>query len=593
MNQHSIEIKGKDILVDGAPVQLRSGAMHYFRIHPAYWKDRLLKLKQCGLNTVETYMAWNFHEAQEGVFDFTGWRDIEAFLKLVQELGLMAIVRPGPFICSEWDFGGIPAWLLGKPNMRIRCMNDEWIRAVERYFGEVLPRLEKLQWTQGGPIVMMQVENEYGSVGNDLNYVRHLYTIFRNGRIDVPLFISDSASHVNFADTNTIPETLLTANCRNHPEHQLNIIQKYRPGAPEIIMELWSGVSHKWTQQGWLTHDVADVERDVETLMKRNASFNFYMFHGGTSFGFFPGAVNEPKAFLPYLNSYDVDAPLDEAGNPTPKYFAIQKTIKKFCPEAFTETPETRKAVAYGRIDFTESAPLFENLHNLGKTVDSVHPEPMEAYGQAHGFILYSYDLRSVTQTNCRIDLENLADRAQIFIDKTCNGTIWRTDSPTSIAVPTGKLDILVENMGRTNTGMGRQSRFEKGITGVLHDGGRRLYNWKVTPLPLDDLSKLQYGPLTPDAPQPMFHRGYFNVDTPEDTWLQIPTGEKGIVWLNGFNLGKYWKVGPQFALYVPAPLLKKGTNELVILELHGLRNQPHANSIDFPDRAPKIPLLL
>lgn len=589
---NTIEIQEKVIRINGKPTQIRSGAMHYFRIHPDYWRDRLIKLKQCGLNTVETYLAWNFHEDREGKFDFSGWRDFSAYIRLAQELGLMVMVRPGPYICSEWDFGGIPAWLLNKPGIRIRCMNPQWIESVDRYFAAVLPQLHALQWTNGGPVIMMQVENEYGCVANDREYIRHLYQLFRDGGITVPLFVSDwSAPPVLLSGS--IPETLLTANCRNHPGRYLDVIQNLRPGAPEIVMELWSGVSHKWTQPGWFTHDPADVGRDVEELMARNASFNIYMFHGGTSFGFFPGAVRFQGAYQPYVNSYDTDAPLDEAGNPTPKYEVIQSVIRKHCPEAFTETSQTRRATAFGKIPFVESAPLFESLDLLGEAVETVTPEPMEHFGQNFGYILYGTDLSYLPSALYSLKLENLADRAQIFVDGVSYGAIECNDSVHAIQVPNGRLEILVENMGRVNSGMGSENCFGKGITGALLEGGRRIYHWTARPLPLDDLSKLKFGKLIPDGNLPSFHRGEFEVAEPADTWIRIPFGRKGNVWLNGFNLGRYWHPGPQYALYVPAPLLKRGRNELIVLELHGMRGEAYAEAVDHPDRAPSIALPL
>ncbi len=590
--KNTIEIAGKDILINGVATQIRSGAMHYFRIHPDYWRDRLMKLKQCGLNTVETYFAWNFHEPREGEYDFSGWRDVVSFIKLAQELGLMVIARPGPFICSEWDFGGIPSWLLSKPPMRIRCMNPVWLEAVDRYFATILPMLHGLQWTQGGPIIMMQIDNEYGSVGNDVEYIRHLYQLHIDAGFDIPMFISDSISSTT-ALSGGIPETLLTGNGRRRPVNFLNTIQALRPGVPEIVMELWSGVSHKWTQSGWLTHDPEDVRVDVESLMERKASFNFYMFHGGTSFGYYPGAVSDGSKYLPYLNSYDTDAPLDEAGNPTEKYFIIQSVIKKHCPEAFTEEPKLIPARDFGRVNLAESAPLLENLQLLGRSVDSVTAEPMEYYGQDFGFILYSTDLSYLPMRICSLKLENLADRAQVFVDGVSYGTIYRNDASQSIQVPTGKIQILVENMGRFNSGMGVHMHFWKGLTGVVMDGCRRLYHWTVTPLPFDDLSALPFGSLVSQGNMPCFHRGVFEVDEPADTWLRVPYGRKGQVWLNGFNLGRYWQEGPQYALYVPAPLLKQGRNELVILELHGLRGEPIVELIDHYDRAPSIALPL
>lgn len=594
MPSANVEISGASILVDGKPTQIRSGAMHYFRIPPAYWRDRLVKLRQCGLNTVETYLAWNLHEPRPGVFDFSGGLDVAAFLRLARELGLYAIVRPGPYICSELDFGGIPSWLLAEPHARIRCMEPTWIAAVERYFAAVLPRLRDLQRTADGPVLMMQVENEYGSAANDRSYLRHLYKLLRDGGIDIPLFVSDWSAPEVWAD-GALPETLLAANCRDHPGRYLDVIRSLRPDVPEIVMELWSGVSHKWTQPGWLRHDVDAVARDIEELMARGASFNLYMFHGGTSFGFLPGAVDDGQGFLPYVNSYDTDAPLDEAGNPTPKYAAIQAVIRRHCPSAVDEwaLPVPRPAVGYGRIALDGYAPLFASLDDLSEALASVTPEPMERFGQDYGFILYSTDLGHLPDGRLyTLRLENLADRAQVFVDGAPYGTLYRNDGEPALVIPRGRLDILVENMGRVNANTGLQARFEKGISAATVDR-HRLFHWTVRRLPLNDLSRLRFREGEPTAATgPVFWRGSFTVESIADTWLRVPFGEKGVVFLNGFNLGRYWRAGPQYALYAPAPLLREGRNELIVFEQHGLREY-FAESINHPDHAPDIVLPL
>lgn len=580
----SVCIQGKKILVDGKEMRFRSGAMHYFRIHPDDWKDRLRKLKQCGLNTVETYIAWNFHEEEEGEFNFSGWRDLERFVRLAGSMGLMVILRPGPYICSEWDFGGLPAWLLCKPGLRIRCSNPQYLDAVDRYFDVLLPRLKRLQWTQGGPVVLMQIENEYGGVGNDSAYLKHLYQRFREAGIDVPLFISDWGDSYTM-QCGSIPETMITVNCPSHPGRHLDAVREFRPDTPEFIMELWCGVSHRWNTP-YLKHNVDDVANDVEEMLTRGNSFNFYMFHGGTSYGFMPGAVCSNGHFEPYLNTYDVDAPLDEAGNPTPKYFAIQKLIKQYCPDAETGTPAPSRLREFPPVKFAESAELFAQLDALSETFDSVTPEPMEYYGQNYGFILYRTDLDFIGESGT-VSLENLADKGWIYLDGKLYGT---TDSNrnTGTVVPPGKLAVLVENQGRINTGMGKTTSWNKGLTGVLLDPRRRLYHWQVNPLPMKDLSRVEFGPYNPQPQGPCFHRAEFTIDFPADTYLRIPCGTHGQVFLNGFNLGRYRVEGPQYALFIPAGLLKKGGNELIVFEIQGLRENK-VEFIDYPDHAPAM----
>ena len=584
--QHTISIQKKTFLVDGKPTVFRSGSMHYFRIHPDSWEDRLIKLKQCGLNTVETYLPWNLHEETEGCFQFSGGLDIERYVRLAQSLGLMVILRPGPYICSEWDFGGLPAWLLNKPGLRIRCCNPPYLDAVDRYFSVLLPKLRKLQWTEGGPVVLMQIENEYGSVGNDTLYLKHLYEFFRNAGITIPLFISDWGSEA-VMECGSLPETLLTVNCPSHPGTFLDAVQKIRPETPEFIMELWSGVSHRWNVP-YLRHNAEDVARDVEEMLRRGNSFNFYMFHGGTSFGFLNGAIEVGSHFEPYLNSYDTDALLDEAGNPTAKYFIVRDLIRRYCPDAETGTPAPSALRSFPSAEFTESAELFDQLPALSRPIESTTPEPMEQFGQNFGFILYRTTLH-FPEEYAPLSLRNLADKAWIFVNGKCYGKI-DCNREESVLIPPGQVDILVENQGRINAGMGRAEHWNKGITGALISS-RRLYHWTIYPLPLKDLSSLRFTSGLPESTGPRFYRAEFTLDTPSDTYIRIPFGTHGQLFLNGFNLGRYRVHGPQFALYAPAGLLKTGKNELIAFELEGLR-EPRIDFLDHPDHTPVLEMV-
>ena len=580
-----VSVEGRNILVDGKAVRFRSGAMHYFRIHPEYWRDRMIKLRQCGLNTLETYIPWNFHEPAEGQFDFGGWRDFPRYVRTAQELGLYVIVRPGPYICSEWDFGGLPGWLLRKPGLKVRTTEPAYLAAVDRYFAVLLPKLRELQWDNGGPVVMMQIENEYGTIGNDRDYLKHLYDLFRDHGITVPLFISDWGS--KFAmDCGAIPETLLTVNCPSHPGDFLDAVRKIRPDAPEFIMELWSGVSHRWNAP-YLRHNVQDVARDVREMLERGNSFNFYMFHGGTSFGFMPGAVAPDGHFEPYVNSYDVDALLSEAGDPTEKYFAVQKLIREYCPDAETGTPAPSNLRAFPPVRFTESAELLEQLPRLAEKHESVVPEPMERFGQYHGFIFYR-TRADFPGESAPLHLRKFADAAWIFVDGRPYGKADRNRN-VPVAIPPGDLGILVENQGRINTMTARDDRL-KGLQEAAIDC-RELFHWEIYPLPMTDLSGLEFGPYLEHPQGPCFHRAKFPVETPADTYVRIPYGMHGQVFLNGFNLGRYRAEGPQFALYAPAPLLKKGENELIVFEVEGLRENK-AEFLDHPDHAPVMEMV-
>ena len=583
---HNVTIEGKDILLDGQKTVFRSGSMHYFRIHPDQWLDRLTKLKQCGLNTVETYIPWNLHEEEPEQYDFSGRLDIVRYINLAQSLGLKVILRPGPYICSEWDFGGLPAWLLRNPMMRIRCMNKIYLDAVDRYFKVLLPILRPTLWTNGGPVVLMQVENEYGTVGNDKEYLRHLYDLMRSEGMDIPLFISDWGS-AYVMEASSLPETLLTVNCPSHPDRYLDAVQEYRPNTPEFIMEFWSGVSHRYNAP-YLRHETVDIARDTEVMLKRGNSFNFYMFHGGTSFGFMNGANDVFGQYEPHINSYDTDALLDESGNPTDKYFAVQELIAKYCPDAEIGTPAPSNLRAFPDAQFTESAELFEQLDNLTTPQHSATTEPMEYFGQNYGFILYRTNFH-VTDEIAHISLNGLADKAWIHVNGKLYGR-WDCNHLAPTDIPSGRLDILVENQGRINGSMGRIENWHKGITGALLVE-RKLYNWDVYTLPLKDLSKLQFGQYKPTHSSPCFHRAFFNIDAPADTYIRIPFCTHGQVFLNGFNLGRLRVQGPQFALYAPAPLFKEGKNELILFETEGMRENK-IQFIDHPDHAPEITMM-
>jgi len=577
----SVEIGRREIRIDGEPVQILSGAMHYFRIHPACWRDRIVKLRQCGLNTLETYLAWNFHEPREGEFNFSGAADFVRYLEIAQEEGLMAILRPGPYICSEWDLGGLPAWLLAKPGMRLRCMNGPYLEAADRYLDAIMPALRRLQHTAGGPVIAVQLENEYGSYGDDRAYLRHLEKKYRDGGITVPLFTSDGADAA-LLRRGSLPGVFPTANFRNHPARQLNAVRELRDDAPLFAMELWCGGAHHWGRM-YPEHAAEAVAEDVREVLENGYHMNLYMFHGGSNPGFMNGANFFQGEYFGMLSTYDVDAPLSEEGDPTPKYFAIQREIKRFHPGAKTGTPAVAPKRSYGEIALTEAVMLDDALAGLPAPFRGAMPETMEAFGQSYGFIHYRNRLEGAPGVRT-LRLEGLRDRAVILADGRIAGIIHRNDRrpECSVAVPPGglRLDILVENTGRINFGP-EMERERKGITGVL-EGGAFLMNWEIRPLPLADLSFLDFRPLDAAVPPeaPAFYRGGFAVDEPCDTFLKVPDGSWGNLFLNGVNLGRFRREGPQRTLYVPAALLRRGRNEVVVFDVQGL-GSPRVLSLD------------
>lgn len=557
----------RDFMLDGEPFRILSGAMHYFRVPPEYWQDRLRKLRAMGLNTIETYVAWNLHEPVPGTFRFDGALDLIRYLRYAAELGLKAIVRPGPYICSEWDLGGLPAWLLSDPAMRLRCSYPPYLEAVDRFFDALLPRLAPLQVTRGGLILAMQVENEYGSYGNDRGYLRHLAGGMQERGIDVPLLTSDGPRHETLS-AGTLPDVLKTANFARNVETALRTLREHQRHGPLMVTEFWDGWFDHWGEEHH-TRSPEDTAAALDEILAAGASVSLYMFHGGTNFNFMNGANSEGGVYRPTITSYDYDAPLSEAGDPSPKYWALREVIGRYesLPDINLPVPAAR--LTPGQVDLSESIPLFDALESLSSPVRLATPQPMESLGQSYGFILYHTHLPSAL--HAPLAIRGLADRAQVLVDRQPAGVLQRESGEPSLAltIPAGgaDLDILVENMGRVNYGPDLFDR--KGITQGVLVGEQYLFGWTVYPLPLDDLSRLPFRPAGV-ANGPAFYRGYFAVSEPGDTFVALPGWTKGVCWVNGHNLGRYWNRGPQRTLYVPAPFLVAGINTIVVFELHG-----------------------
>ncbi|QHW33160.1 beta-galactosidase [Paenibacillus rhizovicinus] len=577
MNHFAIE--GRKFLFNGNEIQLISGAIHYFRVVPEYWRDRLLKLKACGFNTVETYLAWNVHEPKQGQFCFTGAADIVRFIEIAAELELHVIVRPSPYICAEWEFGGLPSWLLAEDGMRLRCNYQPYLDLVDAYYDTLMPLLVPLLITNGGPIIAMQVENEYGSYGNDRNYLDYLRQGMIRRGIDVLLFTSDGPED-HMLQGGSLPGTLATANFGSRPEESFGKLSEYEPNNPLVCMEYWNGWFDHWGEEHHVRgyDDVADV---LDRILKSGASVNFYMFQGGTNFGFYNGA-NFFDKYEPTVTSYDYNALLSESGEVTPKYFAIRDVISKYADVPADLLPEPLPKTGYGVVRMTEQARLFDVLHTLSNPVESVYPETMEKLGQDYGFILYTTRV-SGPRPRSKVVVQEVRDRALVYVDQAYQGVIERNshslslqigDDDIAIEVPSGgtTLSLLVENLGRVNYGW--KMHDPKGITEGVRLERQFLYDWTIHPLPLDDLSGLVYQPIAAANANegPTFYRGTFEAAELADTFLNMEGWTKGVVFINGFNLGRYWEIGPQKTLYVPAPLLRVGDNEIVVFELHGMQ---------------------
>lgn len=568
MERHRFEIK-EDFLLDGKPFQIISGSIHYFRVVPEYWRDRLEKLRAMGCNTVETYVPWNLHEPAPGQFCFTGMLDLAAFLRTAQELGLWAIVRPSPYICAEWEFGGLPAWLLAQDGMRLRCAYPPFLEAVRRYYQALCPILAPLQAEQGGPILMLQVENEYGSYGDDKEYLAALRDMMREYGITAPLFTSDGAAP-DYLLCGTVEGAHPTANFGSRAKEQLGSLRQFQKTGPLLCTEFWIGWFDAWGNE----HHTAPAEKcaaDLDDILSMG-SVNFYMFHGGTSFGFTNGA-NYYETFSPDVTSYDYDAPLSECGDITPKYMAFREVIGKYAP-----LPEMRFSThiekkAFGPAEETGRASLFPQLDALAGKVRSPFPLSMEKLGQSYGYVLYRSEFLAETRVEL-LHLMKANDRAQVFLDGAPLLTLYDQELQKEQSLPEPasgkKIDILVENMGRVN--YGRLLEYQrKGIDGGVWVNRRFHFGWDMYALPMDAAMSASIDFSGEWAPgSPAFYRFRFQVSGAADTFLELPGWGKGCVLLNGFQLGRFWEVGPQRKLYVPAPLLREGENELILFESEG-----------------------
>ncbi|MBR2373715.1 MAG: beta-galactosidase [Lentisphaeria bacterium] len=565
----SVVFSNRQILIDGKAEHIRSGAMHYFRIRPEQWQMRIAALKSCGLNTLETYMPWNLHEKYENSFDFQGGLDIAAYLRAAAEAGLYVILRPGPYICSEWDLGGLPAWLLTK-KCRLRSSEKTFMSYAKRYLSEVFKQVCPLLYTGGGPIIAMQIENEY--IGNDLKYMEELRDFFLAENIDVPLMASNSPGEL----TCSLPEGVFASvNGRNHPAAMCETMKKIRPEDPPFVMELWNGSGQYWDDD-FICHDAGAVAADIREMMKEKINFNLYMFHGGTSFGFMNGSGGGfgSTPYQDLLTSYDVDSPLPEGGMPGEKYEAIRREILNALPELKLEAPPLPERRAYGEIKLTGAVPFFEAVDMLSCEIPAERALSFEELKCYYGFVLYRFEAENDGVQS--ISLNGMRDRVQFFVNGKYTGTLHRNDVPGKKlqfkAARGDTLDFLVENCGRLRNTIAELQHESRGLGIVTDNRTGELRNCLCYPLPLDDLRNLEFGKSDGfTTNEPAFYRGYMEVDTPADTFIRVPAGTRGAVWVNGFNLGRYRNSGPQYTLYVPAPLLKKGRNEIIVFELEHL----------------------
>lgn len=567
------EIKDKFYL-NGEPFQIISGAMHYFRVPREYWGDRLAKLRAMGCNTVETYVPWNLHEPQRGEFCFEGNLDISAFIREAEAAGLYVIVRPSPFICAEWEFGGLPFWLLSGEDIPIRSSKGPFLSYVSEYYRRLFPEFVELQITRGGPIIMMQVENEFGAWGDDDQpYLQAMAQLMRECGAEVPFITSDNLGHNSF-DRGPTDGALATVNFGSDAPTKLELLRPYAKGGPLMVTEFWVGWFDAWGDEAHHTAPAEKNAADLDYILKNGASVNFYMFHGGTNPGFMNGA-NYYEHITPDVTSYDYDAPLSEDGAITPKYLAFREVIGRYADLPALSENKIKK-IAYGAAKPCGAAPLFGALDRMvSHKLDT--PKSMERLGRGYGYLLYSANIEGKTSSKT-IEFTKCADRAQIFLNGEPTLTLYDRETLGEIKFerefPDGsRIDILVENLGRVNYGKNMLTQ-RKGIDGDVLIDGKPIKGWTVYDPALDvGLPELAWSEKSP-ASAPAFFRFTFNVDELGDTYLDTSGWEKGCAFVGGVNIGRFWSVGPQKRLYIPAPLLHKGENEVVIFETEGVRSE-------------------
>lgn len=565
--KHVFSLGKTDFLLDGKPFQMISGEMHPARIPEEYWRHRIQMAKAMGCNTIAAYVFWNYQETAPGVFDFsTGNHNIAKFIHICKEEGMWVLLRPGPYVCAEWDFGGLPSYLLKIPDIKIRCMDPHYMDAVKKYVARLSKEVASLQCTNGGPILMVQVENEYGSYANDKTYLETLRKMWIDNGINVPFYTADGAT-AYMLEAGNIDGAAIGLDSGSGDE-DFKQASKRNPNVPSFSSETYPGWLTHWGEK-WARPDTAGLLKEVRYLMDNKKSVNFYVVHGGTNFGFTAGAnAFSATQYQPDLTSYDYDAPINEQGQATPKFYALRNLISKYVSYKIPDVPKAIPAIAIPDVTLKPFTSLWQVLP---KPIASPQPKPMEAYDQNQGFILYRTKL--IGHKSGTLTITEPHDYALVFVDGKFVDTIYRDGGKWSVKLPKTEskepvLDILVEGMGHINFAQYMIDR--KGITDRVTLNGMTLMSWDTYLLPVDEKFVSSLKPQTVSDPKNgMFFKGTFELNETGDTYIDMSKYAKGVVWVNGHNLGRYWNRGPQQRLYCPASWLKKGSNEIVVLDLH------------------------
>lgn len=575
---HTFAIGTNDFLLDGNKFQIRCGEMHAARVPREYWRNRLKMAKAMGLNTVCAYLFWNQIEQNPGKFDWSGQADVAEFCRVAQEEGLWVILRPGPYSCAEWEMGGLPWWLLKDHGIQLRTRDPQFMTAARSYLREVGKELGPLQITHGGPILMVQVENEYGSYGNDATYMGEMRQALRDAGFDVPLFACNPTSDLKHGFRQDL---FPVVNFGSDPTKAFAALREILPQGPLMCGEFYPGWFDTWGQP----HHFGNTPQylaDLQYMLSHGDSFSIYMVHGGTTFGLWSGA---DRPYKPDTSSYDYDAPISEAGWPTEKFYKTRELFSHYLlpGEALPDVPPTNAVIAIPPIQADKCAPIFANLP---RAISDDEPRTMEEYNQGRGCIDYRTTVQAGTAATLKV--RSIHDFGFVFLDGKLIDVMDRRATNFVVELHERKnpatLDILVNAMGRVN--FGAQNADRKGIHGPVEVDNVKLTNWKIYNLPLDDkmLAHLKFKKAGkfPARPAPAFWRATVSIEKPGDTFLDMRSWGKGVVWVNGHCLGRYWNIGPTQTMYVPAPWFKRGKNEIVILDLTGPEN-PVVAGLDHP----------
>ncbi|WP_426480957.1 glycoside hydrolase family 35 protein [Chryseobacterium sp. R2ACT005] len=585
----NFEIRDGHFILNGKPFTVYSGEMHYPRVPSEYWKHRLEMMKAMGLNTVTTYVFWNYHEEAPGKWNFSGEKDLKKFIKTAQEVGLYVIIRPGPYVCAEWEFGGYPWWLQKNKDLEIRRDNKAFLEECRKYINQLAKQIVPMQINNGGPVIMVQAENEFGSyvaqrkdipLEEHRKYSHKIKEMLLNSGVSVPLFTSDGSS---LFKGGSIEGAIPTANGEGDIDILKKSINEYNGGqGPYMVAEYYPGWLDHWAEP-FVKVSTEEVVKQTELYIKNGISFNYYMIHGGTNFGFTSGAnYDRDHDIQPDLTSYDYDAPISEAGWATPKYNALREVFQKIHQNKLPDVPKPMKVITIPTIKFSKINYLFD-LTDRQKPVVSDKPLTFEDLNIGNGYVLYRRKFDN--DTKGKLEIKGLRDYANIYINGRWKGELNRVNKKYDLDIeikPGDRLEILVENMGRINYGAEIVHNLKGIISPVKINGTEVSGNWEMLPMPFDTFPKHTFKQKEIAAHSPVIQEAEFTLDETGDTFLDMRNFGKGIVFINGKNAGRYWsKVGPQLTLYIPGVWLKKGRNLIQIFEQIEFHNT--VSSIDHP----------